>query len=419
MQQNISFQEAVELTQSIVSPLTNFHYIPIENALFKTLAESIKAHRDSPPFSNSAMDGYAIHHEDKGKTIAVKGTIFAGDLDDYAMNKGECFKIMTGAKLPQGATAIVPVEETTSQESNQKTDQKSNTVTLPNEITQNQHCRFRGEEFSTNTPIIEKGERLTPSHIALLASQGITHIKAFRDFKIAIISSGDEIIEPWEECGEYQIYNSNTIGLQSLLKGYGFDAEYKGALPDNLEHTTQFIHSLKDYDVILSTGGVSMGDADFVGKAFLDNGLVPAFHKIKLKPGKPVLVGNMASTTVFALPGNPMSSFLTALLLAIPAMLKKQGSKQYHFNSVIAKNTTAFKTARAKTVIVLGVLKGGAFEAIDKNRYGSNMIAPLVMANAVAIFDEERNAIDEGENITVIPLYAPLIDTPTTMINFA
>jgi molybdopterin molybdotransferase len=195
-----------------------------------------------------------------------------------------------------------------------------------------------------------------------------------------------------------------------LLKGYGFEADYKGVFPDNLEKSKKFISNLKDYDVIITTGGVSMGEADFVGEAFIQNNMKPIFHKIKLKPGRPMLYGTMDKTSIFALPGNPMSSFLVGLNFVIPALFKMIGSNNMYFNPIIAKNKSSFKVARNKTAIVLGKVENGIFESIDNNKYTSGMISPIVQANAISVFCEEKIMVDEGEMIKVISLYSPLIN---------
>jgi molybdopterin molybdotransferase len=328
MQKEITVNQASELIFKNTNIKNNFEYLPIEDCISKISCEDINAKRNAPAFDNSSMDGYALSSTQSGKKLPIVGTIFAGDLKTYTLKENECYKIMTGAKLPKNCDCIVPFENAI--------DSDDTFATMPLNLFNNQNCRLQGEEFKINKPLIKKGDTLSAQAIALLASQGITYAKAYKSFSIAIVSSGDELIEPWNNANEYQIYNSNTITLKMLLKGYGFEADYKGVFPDNLEKSKKFISNLKDYDVIITTGGVSMGEADFVGEAFIQNNMKPIFHKIKLKPGRPMLYGTMDKTSIFALPGNPMSSFLVGLNFVIPALFKMIGSNNMYFNPIIA-----------------------------------------------------------------------------------
>lgn len=405
----VKVEEAFKLILENTNIDSGFEYIPIEDALNRVCFEDVVAIRNAPPFSNSAMDGYALHSSDSGKTLPIAGAIFAGDNTDIEIQKGQCYKIMTGAILPSNCDCVVPFECAI--------DADDTKATMPDNLFTNQNCRIKGEEFSKNKTLLQKGSLITPQAIALLGSQGIMYVKVNKSLQIAILSSGDEIIEPWEKVSEHQIYNSNTITLKMLLKQYGFKADYKGVFPDNLDKSIEFIDKLKDYDVIISTGGVSMGEADFVSEAFVQNKMKPIFHKIKIKPGGPMLYGKMGKTSVFALPGNPMSSFLICLNFVIPSLLKHTGSTNLYFNPIKAKATNSFGLTKNKVAVVLGELKADSFSAIDDNKYNSGMLSPLVKANAMALFSEDKTKVEKGESIKVISLYSPMNDIDIDLIN--
>jgi molybdopterin molybdotransferase len=409
MKEEIPLYEAFDLVLENIKVKENFEYLPIENSLNKICFEDINALRNAPAFNNSAMDGYALISSDFGKKISIVGTIFAGDINEYSLSLSNCYKIMTGAKLPSNCDCVLPFENAI--------DSDDSFVIVPDDLCANANIRLKGEEFKVDKPLIKKGDILTPASLSLLASQGITYVKVYKELKIAIVSSGDELIEPWNRASELQLYNCNTMTLKMLLKGYNFDCDYKGVFPDNLEKSKEFIKNLKDYDVIISTGGVSMGEADFVSQAFVSNNMKPIFHKIKLKPGRPMLYGIMDKTQVFALPGNPMSTFVTAISCVISSLYKYSGANSIYFNTIIAQNKTFFKIARNKTAIIFGEYKNGIFEVIDDNRYTSGMLSPIVRANAIAIFCEEKNIVEENEDIKIILLYSNMINEKTNIIN--
>ena len=406
MKQFISLQDAKKTISKYIKPKHDFLYAPLENALGKICAEDFIATLDAPSFSQSAMDGYAIFHDNATEKLDIVGSIFAGDFAEYILQLGTCYKIMTGAMLPSGCTAVVPFEEALA------SDEAS--VNLPLGIAKYANCRLRASEFKKGKPLCSEGDTITAGTISLLASQGITHIKVRSPLKIAVLSSGDEIIDPWSTIEQYGVFNSNTITIKMLLQSYGFEADYKGVFPDNLEKSVQFIQALQGYDVIITTGGVSMGEADFVGEAFVQNDMTPIFHKVNIKPGKPILFGQMPNTDVFALPGNPMSSFLNTMLFVVPALFQKIGATNRHLSTQIATNQASFSLSQGKGNIVLGTLQNGVFHATKDNHYNSGMHSPMSDSNAIAIFSGAKKQVEEGEAIKAILLNSALVATATS-----
>ncbi len=393
MKKLISYEEAIDFIMSSITKKQSSSIKSIYDLDRDVLAMDIKAFRDAPAFDNSAMDGYAVHSDDDSESFKIVKSIFAGDYGDYQISKGECVKIMTGAKMPDSANAVCPFEDALSVD--------GDIVKLP-KLKNGDNYRKQAEELKKGDNLLEKGCLLDGVNVSLLASNGKPFVDVYDKAKIAIVSSGEEIIEPWEESGEFATYNSNSVAIKSILKDFGFNADYKGVMPDNLEKMIEFISSLKSYDFIISTGGVSMGEADFMKEAYEENNMKTIFHKINLKPAKPVLFGKMDETFVFALPGNPMSCILATFNFILPALRKNGGYNDYFTKPVMVKNKADFRVARHKANIVLGRVEDNEFEAIRNNKYNSGMISPIRDANAMAVFHSEIDNVSKGEIISII-----------------
>jgi len=365
----------------------------VENSLGEFVAEDIVAKRDAPVFSNSAMDGFGFKNSENKKLKVIK-TIYAGDkYEDFEIKNDECVRIMTGAKVPKEVDTIIPIEKCV--EVNDKY------IVIP-EIKKGANIRLKGEEITKGEILIKKGEEITPEMVALLTSQGIINIKTFIKPKIAILSTGNELKEPWEEADEEEIYNVNSHAIKALLKRNYFEADLIGIVPDTLEKTIEFIQNLKNkYNIIITSGGISFGDADFIYEAFLKNGLKSFFHGIMVKPGRPTMVGIMDETFVFALPGNPLSSYLNAFALMIPTLRKLSGAKKYFYNFVYAKNRSEFKVNSKKDHTILGKLECGEWEVYKNYKYGSGMVTALSNSNSLVILGKKEKV--KKEILKVIP----------------
>lgn len=393
MKKLISYEDAISSIMSSVDIKKSICIKSIYDLDKDILAMDVKAFRDAPAFDNSAMDGYALNSGDDSDEFSIVQSIFAGDYENYSISKGECAKIMTGAKMPIGADCVVPFDDVIF------ADEK--VAKLP-KLKTGANFRKQAEELKKGDNLLEKGCVLDGVNISLLAFNGKSFVDVYSKAKIAIISSGEEIIEPWENAGEFATYNSNSVAIKSILKDNGFNADYKGVLPDNLEKMIEFISSLKSYDFIISTGGVSMGEADFMKEAYEANNMKTIFHKINLKPAKPVLFGSMNDTRIFALPGNPMSCMLATFNFILPALRKNAGYSECFNSPIQVKNKTYFKVAKYKANIILGKVENNEFEAIRNNRYNSGMISPLRDANAMAIFHNEIDDVAKDTMINVV-----------------
>ena len=395
MLDNISYKEAFYKCIDNVKPTNLYKNVFLYNALGEFLAEDIIAKRNAPVFSNSAMDGFGFKKSENKKLKVIK-TIYAGDkYEDFEIRDNECVRIMTGARVPDGIDTVIPIEKCI--------EVRDEYIMIP-EIKRGANIRLKGEEITKGEVLIKKGEEITPEIVALLASQGIVNVKTFVKPKIAILSTGNELKEPWEKADEEEIYNVNSYSLHALLKSKGFGADIIGIVPDTLEKSVEFIRNLKDkYNVIITTGGISFGDADFIYDAFLKNGLEPFFHGIMVKPGRPTMAGVMDKTFVFAMPGNPLSCYLNTFALAVPVLRKMSGAGKYFYNFVYAKNQKAFKINAKKDHTALGKLENGEWEVFGNYKYGSGMLSPLFNSNSLVIINKGKAMVDEGELLKVIP----------------
>ena len=394
MLDKISFKEAFYRCINNAKPTSLSKNTFLYDAVGEFLAEDIVARRDAPVFSNSAMDGFGFRKSENKKLKIIK-TIYAGDkYENFEIKDDECVRIMTGAKIPNGIDTVIPIEKCI-----EVTDEY---IVIP-EIKKGANIRLKGEEMKKGEVLIKKGTEITPEIVALLASQGIVNIKTFIKPKIAILSTGNELKEPWEEADEEEIYNVNSHSIKALFERNGFSVDLIGIIPDTLEKTIEFIKNLKNrYDVIVTTGGISFGDADFIYEAFLKNNLKPFFRGIMVKPGRPTMVGVMENTFVFALPGNPLSSYLNAFALMIPTLRKLSGAEKYFYNFVYAKNKSEFKVNPKKDHTILGKFECGEWEVYKNYKYGSGMVSALSNSNSLVILGN-REIVKEREILKVIP----------------
>ena len=375
----------LELAQNLILEKAKFdgygEFISLERATGKILAGDVVAVKNLPSFDNSALDGYALKFDDFNEPLIVAATVLAGDTAEISLKKGECVKIMTGAKMPENTDTIVPFEDAVLQDgklSPQSKVKKFNAV------------RYKGEEVKAGEILLKKGEILTPAKVMMLAAQGIYCVCVAREPKIGIFSSGDEVVEPWQNAGQGQIYNANAAGIASLLQSFGFASSYAGIIKDDLESTTRALETA-EFDVIITSGGASKGEADFMKTALLNLGFSELLDGVNIRPGRPSKVFIKDKKIVFILPGNPMSAFLMCFLLVVPFL---KGAQFEKFGAVLNQDVE-IKSGRQN--IVFGSFADGKFNVTDDNKFGSGMIMPLIKSNAILITSESDSALKAGE----------------------
>ncbi|AYJ80317.1 molybdopterin molybdenumtransferase MoeA [Aliarcobacter cryaerophilus ATCC 43158] len=408
----LDFNEAIKKSFELSNTTLNSEIIPIAFSLNKVASKDILCVKNLPAFDNSAMDGFAFKVSDAGKTLKIKRAIFAGDKDkssDELLNENECYKIMTGAKVPKDADTIIAIENCL--------NVTQDSATIPDDIKKGSNLRLEAEELKVSDVLIKKGEKINSSHIALLASQGIVMVEVYKQISIAVLSTGNELKEPWQTASNEEIYNCNSFAIIAQLNEKGFNATYCGVIPDDLEKSTNFINSLKKYDVIITSGGISMGDADFVADAFLKNGLEVAFHGVNIKPGRPMMMGNMDNSLVICMPGNPLTAMVNINLFVIPMLKKLQGENAFYHGYIKAINQSSFKTKIGRVNIVLGRVQNGNFYVTDNNNYGSGMITAFYKSNSILVTNASTSNIQSNQDVKIIDLNGIYFEEITDILN--
>lgn len=387
----VTVEEALDLIYKNVSP-TRVKFVPIEQSLGHVLAEDIIAKHNLPPFDNSAMDGYAVKAQDAGKSVTVKHTIYAGDDSQETLKNGYAIKIMTGAKIPEGCEAIVPVENTT---------QSENGIILPTEIKPSQHIRRQGEDIKCCDLLLKKGKRLFAHQITLLASQGISHIKVFKKPRIALFASGSELKMHFENVEAHQLYNTNTPTFYARSLELGCDVDFVGTAIDTLEDIKEHIKNALDSDLIITSGGVSVGDADYTKEAFNAFGYEIFFDKIEIKPGKPTTVGKIGDTIILNLPGNPLAAALNFELFGSSIIHALSGDVSKYLTPIKTKMKVDYNLRAGRRTLIPGYFDGETFNPCEK--FAPGMVSPLGQSNGFIMVDESCCELSTGSKVKVIP----------------
>ncbi|HEB28487.1 MAG TPA: molybdopterin molybdenumtransferase MoeA [Porticoccus sp.] len=325
-------EQALETLLSSAQPMTETERVPVEQALGRVLAEDQQSTVDVPPADNSAMDGFAYNSADtqgpsfqkrESVTLPISQRIPAG-LAPQPLQPGTAARIFTGAEVPAGADIVVMQENC---QWNDAPDDK-NQVTLPAEPKAGDNIRPQGQDIKSGSVIMSRGHRIKPQDMGLLASVGIAEVPVFRKLKVAVLSTGDELVEPGTELPPGHIYNSNRYTLAGQMKALGFDYIDLGIVPDNFEATEQALRkAAAEADCIVTSGGVSVGEEDHV-KACVEKLGSLDLWRLAIKPGKPLAFGNVLGTPILGLPGNPAAVFVTCAIIARPFLLKCQGASE-------------------------------------------------------------------------------------------
>ena len=316
--QLLNTDEAIAQLLAAARPVTETETVELEAALDRVLAADQGSTMQVPPADNSAMDGYAVRSADLAgtdSTLPISQRIPAGSAPD-ALAAGTAARIFTGAPVPDGADAIVMQEQC---------EELDGTVRIKAGARPGQHIRRAGEDVQAGATILQAGRYLGPQHLGLAASVGLARLPVFRRLRVALLSTGDELILPGQPLAPGQIYNTNRFTLAGLVRRLGFEVVSQATLPDRFDATeTALTRAAEQADVILSSGGVSVGEEDHVRRVLEQRGELRLW-RVAMKPGKPVAYGQMNGTPFIGLPGNPVSVFATFVLFARPFLLKCQG----------------------------------------------------------------------------------------------
>ena len=302
----ISFKEAQELISSKAKSFGS-EEVSIDDALGRILAEDIEAERDYPPFNRSVMDGIALNHIDLQngiKQFKLIEIIFAGQANTFALKSGECYKIMTGAAVPNDADVVIKIEDVVEESGYFKLS--------VNQFKVNQNIALKGQDLKKGEMALQKGNLIKAATIGLLAALGKSMIKVHKLPVVNIITTGNEVIDIKNEVSSFEIYNSNLYVLKALLKENLISTQKHSHVLDDQQELKNVILNNTDVDILIITGGVSAGDADYVPDILNAIGVEKLFHKVAIKPGKPIWCGQLSNKLiVFALPGNPFSCLVT------------------------------------------------------------------------------------------------------------
>ncbi|WRG65706.1 molybdopterin molybdotransferase MoeA [Helicobacter pylori] len=374
----ISFKEALKIHSSIPLKPLEIEVISLFESIGRVLAEDIICIHALPKFNQSAMDGYGFKMQDLGKRTQVIQHIFAGDdVSALEVRENECVKIMTGAMVPKGIETIVPIEC--------MLESHENFALAPKDFKINANIRQKGENASLNSVLVPKNIRLNYGHIALIASQGFKEIKAFRKLKIALFSSGDELVPLGQNALECQVYDVNSVGIFNMLKNY--NTHFLGVLKDDKDLQLKILE-LQDYDVILSSAGVSVGDKDFFKDALKEKNALFYYEKVNLKPGKPVTLAQLNQSIIIGLPGNPLSCLLVLRVLILPLLERLSLNKDFKLNLFKAQINAPLKLKGERTHLILGNYSNHQFIPYNNNRYESGAIQALARVDSIALIDE-------------------------------
>jgi molybdopterin molybdotransferase len=372
--------------------------LPLDQAFGRVLCEKIISDRDYPPFNRAAMDGYALRFEDfeKGRRdFSINETIFAGQTPSTTLSAGQCYKIMTGASTPQDADLVIRKEDT---------EENKGTVTILTDTAKPlQNIAQRGEDLRSGDIITDRSIQATPAVISLLATVGKQSVLVEKLPRVAIVTTGNEIKAIDETVTDVQIRNSNAWLLKSLLHKQGIQPFSETHAPDEPAVLHEAFKNALQADIIVSCGGVSAGDADFVPDTMTALGVEKLFHKLMIRPGKPIWCGKTADgKMVFALPGNPLSCMVTFTLFVQPYLNACYGLPTPISMSMTLKDSRTKKTNLDEFFPVKIIPGTSTVEVVPFN--GSGDIRAALFADGIARHEREKSSINAGEQVAFLPI---------------
>jgi molybdopterin molybdotransferase len=396
----IRVEEALNHILNSISPL-DLEKTDILNALGRVIGEDIYSDRNIPPKDNSAMDGYALKSEDtKGASAdapAVVETIEdipAGHPSQKTIGPGQAARIMTGAFVPEGADTVVKVEDT---------EHDGNRVRIFVESPKGENIRYSGEDVKVGDLVISKGKIVGPAEVGMLASLGRSFIKVYQKPLVAIIATGDEIADIDEDTSGGKIISSNSYSLHAQVRECGALPLQTGIAKDREESLMAAFRAALRADVIISSGGVSVGDYDFVKDVMAEMGTNIEFWQVAQRPGKPLAFGTMEGKLVFGLPGNPVSSMITFEEYVRPALLKMMGREEIFRRTITATLMEDIKKKSGLKHFIRALVKkeGERFTVSTTGEQGSGILKSMVLANGIIVLPENRTSVKKGEEVTV------------------
>ena len=387
----ILFEKAFEIVMNSSFPTGN-EKTPFTKSLGRILAADVISDMDMPPFNKASVDGFACKQSDITGELEIIETIPAGRWPEKSVGKNQCSRIMTGAVVPDGADCVIMVEDTEVLKSGRLRFTESSTK---------ENIAFKGEDIRKGDVVIKAPKQITPQDIAVMATVGHTAVTVSRMPRIAVISSGDEIVEPDQVPGVSQIRNSNSYLLAAQAERDGVAARYYGIVRDNVDETFSVISdAIAENDLVLITGGVSMGDFDFVPSVLERAGVKILFSRVAVQPGRPTTFGVHPKALIFGLPGNPVSSFVQFELLVRPLIFRMMGLNWEPLTiAVPLKERYSRRSSDRMGLIPVHITSDGFAEVVKF--HGSAHISALPGASGIVAIPPGVNAIEKGEIVRV------------------
>jgi len=389
----LSVPEAQASVLARVSPL-DVEEVRLEAALNRALAEEVSANRDLPPYDVSAMDGYAVRAADIEKTpriLQVIRDIKAGDTPDFSLLPGQCARIMTGAPLPPGADTVVRVEDTRPLANDE--------VEFPIPVKAATDIRFCGENMRQGEIVLNPGEEITPGTIGVLATVKRATVKVFRQPRVAILSNGDELEDLHEPFDPRKIPDSNSYALMAEVQALGIEPVLLGIARDKPEELAASIKRGLEYDVLLISGGTSVGVHDHVRPTLAALGVEIHFWRVEMRPGHPVAFGTSGGSKVFCLPGNPVSSMVCFEQLVLPALRRLMGHRRLFRRTIPVRLAEAVKSKQGRVEFVRTTLTrdpAGDYVARPTASQSSGDILSMMQAEALLVVPSGQNGLAAG-----------------------
>jgi molybdopterin molybdotransferase len=396
----ITVAEALDKILSQIHPL-GFEKVSLLDALGRVIGEDIYAQRNIPPLDNSGMDGYALRSEDVReacKELPVRLEVIedlpAGFISTKKVEKGKAIRIMTGAPIPKGANTVIPVEET---------KRGDGFVLVLKAVSLGENIRRSGEDVRKGDCVVSQGDLIRPAEVGMIASLGRSFISVYQRPLIAILCTGDELVDVDGGVNEVKIISSNSYTLASQVKDCGAIPLQLGIAQDRRKEIEEKLRQGIRADVVISSAGVSVGDYDFVKEVMKKLGMEMLFWKVAMRPGHPLAFGTIGSKPVFGLPGNPVSSMISFEQFVRPSLLKMMGHRQLFRPVIEAVLKEEFKKAIGRRFFIRGSvsLEKGQYVVTTTGEQGSGILRSMVKANGLIVIPEDQEIVRAGERVKV------------------
>ncbi|GAA0825939.1 molybdopterin molybdotransferase MoeA [Clostridium tertium] len=401
MKSFISLEEAIEILNNNVNNL-DIEEVDLIDGLNRVISENIYAQINNPPFNKSAMDGYAIisnNTELSNRKFKVIDKVYAGGVCSSAVNEDTAVRIMTGAPIPKGANAVIKQEDVTLED---------DFIILKKNIKENENICIKGEDISKGSLLLKSSKKLDYADIGILASSGINKMKVYKKPKIAFISTGDEVVDIGLALGEGKIYNSNKYSILSRIKELGYEAKYIAHINDNFHEIGSYIEEISnEVDLIITTGGVSVGEKDLLKDAIDTTSGEKLFWKITIKPGSAVLCSRVNKSIVISLSGNPTAALTTFELLVKPTLEKLSGYQEIKINREKAILSKDIKKKSPQRRFIRGYVEVNnckQYVHITQTKSGNGILSSAINSNCIIEIETNNDGKNQGDLVDIIKL---------------